>query len=707
MIMNSKAFLVIGTIMVAMLVSFSIGSTGVIAESYIEMTVFPNDVSVCPCSAITPQHVTVNVKNLHYNTDTYAFTLIPPSGWNSQIQDSITLASGEEGMLDLFLVNIDCNVPKGVYSVLVSAESLTRGETTTQTMEIEVLTCRGAEMSVTDNSKDVCFENPLPITYEMSVKNLGKFEETFQLSSPVNWVGFSETEVTLNGGESRSFSVVLNPQDLAAGTHIVPVHARSTNPASTVYYAPIVKNLELEVKDCYDFTANMQPQENTVCLGKTADYSLIIENTGIESDSYSIFVPDWIIAEESTVSLSSGESIAIGIIVMPSTTGSHEVGITVTSVKETGLSMKVVSTAILEECRSVAVIASPSEYTVCGGMPPVSFDISVKNTGTVEATYQLSSILGIFESATMTLAPGETKSTIMEVDMAGLVGDVTITVRASDGDIYDETDINLVLENCYSADLTIIPDSQSVCPYDSVNYTVMLKNTGKLTDSYNVRYGDVTESFDLGPDESQSFMLTFLVPFEEAGIYVVSASTESDHVSLIQTAALSVRTVSECYNGEIDIVETKKIKPCTLDECEAIIVPVDIKNTGGKSVYYALLVEGPDWVHMEPTVLDLGPGETGTAYVYLSPGFGVGESTYTIMVKAESEHFGIVEALDVIVTENLTAEQPDVTLNASVGNITGALIDADRPAWKTIVVAVIALIIIIILAVRFILLVKK
>ncbi|MFC2143806.1 hypothetical protein ACFLQO_00370 [Candidatus Aenigmatarchaeota archaeon] len=250
---------------------------------------------------------------------------------------------------------------------------------------------------------------------------------------------------------------------------------------------------------------------------------------------------------------------------------------------------------------------------------------------------------------------------------------------------------------------------QAVCPYDSVNYFVKLENTGEMSDSYILKYGDVAESVDLEPGNSETFELTFLVPFEEAGAYMVSALADSDHVSLTSTAALNVKTLQECYNAEIDSLNVKRIKPCTIDECDAIAVPVQIKNTGEKPVLYSIIIEGPEWTHFEPTKLNLKSGESGVVYVYLSPDFGVEKDTYSLVIRAESDYLDIIHTMDVVVTDDLTGDGngTDVSLNASTGNITGAIIGGDRPAWKTIVVAVIALIIIIILAIRFILLVKK
>jgi uncharacterized membrane protein len=705
MIMNFKPAGVSSMLMLAVLLVFSHGASA----ADFEMGVFPDSISLCPCSAITPQNIEVSLRNLRATTDSYTFELNVPAGWKSQIQPDITLASGEEGTLDLFLINAGCSVQPGIYDASVRARSATTGYTVTQTMQIEVLLCMGGELSAADSTGESCAETPSPVTYGMTIKNLGKFRDTFRLSASAGWAGFSESEITLEQGESRQFSVALGTEGLPEGTHAVQVYARSADPQSPLYYTPLAATLELEVRDCYDFTADIQPPENTVCSGKSLEYSLIIENTGISDDTYSIFAPNWVSSAESQVSLGPGNKAYVSITATPDTTGSHVFGVTVTSAKVADFGKKAEATVNSAECRSVAVIVSPAEQTVCGGTGPVNFDVSVKNTGTVEATYQLSTSLGTMDRTEFDLTAGGTGTARLTVDTMGILGTVTAAVTASNGAVSDSSDIQLTVENCYSASLEISPESQSICPYDSVMYTVTLRNTGELPDTYTLRYGNETEILELGKGESESFELTFLVPFEESGIYVVSSTAESEHVSVAGTAALSVMEMDACFSAEVKMDDMKVIKPCTVEECETIAFPVEIKNTGQKPATYDLMLEGPEWVYMEPTEFDLEPGDTGKAYFYLSPGFSVGEDAYGVDLKLTSQHLEVYRHMDVIVSEDAGAvsEPGDVKLNVSKGNITGAVIGGERPLWKTVAVAVIALVIVIILALRFILLVKK
>ena len=139
---------------------------------------------------------------------------------------------------------------------------------------------------------------------------------------------------------------------------------------------------------------------------------------------------------------------------------------------------------------------------------------------------------------------------------------------------------------------------------------------------------------------------------------------------------------------------------------------------------------GPDWAFLQPTELFLGSGEEGTLYLYLSPTFGTSRQTYTVSVRASSANSQANLDVSVVVPENIsevTVSEPEVpgepeeptniTINEthpevpSSGNdsslpVTGGAVE-ERPFWKTAAVAIIALIIVAILVLRFVLLLKK
>jgi hypothetical protein len=152
--------------------------------------------------------------------------------------------------------------------------------------------------------------------------------------------------------------------------------------------------------------------------------------------------------------------------------------------------------------------------------------------------------------------------------------------------------------------------------------------------------------------------------------------------------------------------------PCSIDSCETTAIDVNINNTGEETVLFDLSIDGPEWSHMEPTQLFLTDGQSGGAYLYLSPNFETEEKSYSVTIKLDSENVDKIQNVEVIVTNDTSSAacqpgEPGPGNGTEPGGGTGAIVSPDRPLWKTVLVAIIAIIIIIILAIRFILLVKK
>ena len=145
---------------------------------------------------------------------------------------------------------------------------------------------------------------------------------------------------------------------------------------------------------------------------------------------------------------------------------------------------------------------------------------------------------------------------------------------------------------------------------------------------------------------------------------------------------------------------------------------ITIKNTGEQSGTFDIsMTDGPDWAYVEPQEVHLGGQESDSVYLYLSPGYGTPSGTYTVKISAKSDTSSDELAVAVNVPEEIgeAPEQPEkpednVSINVTHPEegapVTGGAVE-ERPFWKTTAVAAIALIIVVILVMRFVLLFKK
>ncbi len=356
-------------------------------------------------------------------------------------------------------------------------------------------------------------------------------------------------------------------------------------------------------------------------------------------------------------------------------------------------------------------------------------------------TITFSTTEGILDKESVTLAPGETSTVTLKVKPPQEEGAENITVVLNDGITLRKIDMKLISTNCYAAEITVQPSAQYACPHTSAVYAVTVKNTGKLNDSFTLDYGVGRETLTLDAGESKTVNITIPIDFEESGVYIVQMSLTSENgIQKSEKATLNVRPMSECYS--VLVMDGN----ATVKTGEATGNAVYIKNTGKVAQTFNLTLKGPEWAYIKPTTASIEPGENETVYVYISPLYATEPGEYTVTVKAASQYAS--GSYDIKVTvpstgqqqpaeeENKTAEetQPEqnesvseenistgqtgtnISLDVTIGEnesegapITGMASESESQPTnpRTIAIAVISLIIIAILAIRFILLFKK
>ncbi len=687
-------------------------SSPALALSNIEISVSTNQqpsntVSACPDSVITSDVLNVVVTNLNEETDTFYLTLdwIENAGF---ILPEITLASGESRKIEPLWLTVPYTMEPGTYTARIKVKSALTGEEKSVDIMVEVLRCRAVDILVKNNYQQMCKERIQPAVYKLTVTNKGKWDETFYITTDSEYAGASDETIYLAPGESKDVDVVVTPPEDVSGVFTVVVTARPTDPRFG--YIKDTETLYLNMVDCYSFIARIIPEEKRTCYGKDADFTLVIENTGLESDVYYISSPDWIEAEEERVEVSKGERKEIKLLATPETTGIMNFTVEVFSQADKEKREHVHAVIISEECRAFEILQADVEKTACSGGFVENYTIQIKNTGPVENTINLHSSYGILDKTQIILSPGEVETVTLTAATPQKEGVVNITLTTSDGVTSKEIEMKLVSENCYKEKLVITPEVQDTCPYTEVEYTVLVENTGKLPDNITLDYGLESKNFILLPGESKKINVKLSVEYEKPGMYSIPVTVTSENVNVSGEIKMNVKPMDECYSVMLydgnATVETGKA------EGKAI----SIKNTGEVLQKFVLSVDGPEWVYVEPRSLVLEPGEEGNAYAYISPPYATPPGNYTVKITASSNHTQGEFEMNVYipgeiaenVTENITPEKT-VTLNVSLGeNETGmpitGMAETEKNEWKTLVVAVIMLIIIIILAARFILL---
>jgi uncharacterized membrane protein len=706
MCLNMKRNLLVFGLAISL--AFAFLNSAAFAESF-EFQVMPSITSACPCSSLTPQNVQVSVHNLYQYPDTYSFTVDAPPGITAQVQQSLVVNQGDTRSLDLFLINIGCSVMPGDYNVVIKAKSGTTGDVLTKTLNLQVLNCYEVQLGVDTRFKDMCIEENASSIFYLTLQNAGKFSDTYDLSSSVSWAVFSDDPVTVDAGKSKTVAMALTPPSGMKGVQTITVSVKSQN-----YYSTDSDTVQLNVQGCYSMTADLQPSQVSICLGEVVTQKLTISNTGTKADTFSVILPNWVTADRASVLIDAKKTADVILTLTPSQKGRTFFNVTAVSVRDPNERAVIPASVDAQECRGVAVIVTPASAYVCQGVE-AGFTVAVKNLGMIQDTFNVTASSGVLEFNKLVLDPKETKEFSLKVANAA-PGNYSVNVKAESDGIYDGDTVSVVVDNCYSASMDMSPQNTSVCAGAAVNYTVAIKNTGKLSDTYTLAVqspiaGNVSRQFTLGPGQVRMEYFTVQTPSDpQANEYAIMVSLHSEHSSASSQSILTVKPKSSCYSVQI----APQAETHLVQICNASTMAVTIKNTGQNRDSYNLSVDGPSWAYISPNVLDLSGGQQQVVFIYFSPCFGAETKVYEIGVKASSAFIQSSQNIAVGVVENLTGMPPitpppagNETNATGGGNVTGLILGLDSNQWKLVAIIIITLIIIIILAARFIMLAKK
>jgi len=610
-----------------------------------------NPLSTCP-KPLTPQDLLIKVKNTGTITDTYSVDVDLPAGWElGLIRSDFSLGAGQTGEINPFLISyIPSNTKPGVYKIdIIVKSSNNPTDTMVKSVYIDILSCHSVDIEVVDNVKSTCKENPGETVYNMKVKNNGKYSETFDIVSSEGWASPSMNKITIGVGETKSFDVTLSPPSGLSGSQnvIVTIKSKTT-------YAENSKTLTLNLEPCYAVSAILNPTSKQACLGDSATFDLTVKNLG-KADSFIITTPDWIDSSLKNLQLGDGEQKTFSLTANPTELGSAAFDVSIDSDFSV---TEVVGTVSTEECRDVTVFLFPDDKTACMG-DVVEYTITIKNTGKKGDTFDITTTYGTPEVSSVEVGAGQTKSIDYIFDTEGLTGNLIVGVKAksSNSEIFDQASSKLVLEECYSASVDIVEEQQDVCPFFDTSFTVLVKNTGKMVDSYNLKVDKHTEIFSLNPGETKNIDVPILANVD-SGEFTITAELASNHVTLTDTANLRVKTSNECFSSEVVRASNGAI---VVEEQKGVVVPIKIRNVGDQGNSYDVNSDGPEWTFLRPTTVDLGPKDENNVYLYLLPPLGTPSGEYEIIITAESlQTSSSMNMMVEVISGTPPEEQPEV-----------------------------------------------
>ncbi len=368
-------------LLAAFMLFFALASLQVSAYPEAGIAVIQEVDSVCPCSTLSSEDVSLMVTNLDDKEATYNLALNLPDDkkWSGFIVPEVTLSGGESMTVPIF-VTPSCSVSPGDYSIGVLASSDVSGKITEDEFQIEVSKCRWVGIEADDY--EVC--QGKESSFEVMLVNDGKENERVKLTTNAEWAVFPVDVFDVESGEETTAELVLSPPSDLEGTGDLTIMLESE-----ISYFADEETVEVDVLKCYGTELSVVPDVDDVCPCKTAEFMLQVNNTGLYTDNYTIDYGGLI----EKIGIAEGESAEVLLSIdvpCDREAGDYPLDIAIDSEDPNAPveSSVIVEVYPLDECYAVAVISDGMPETLNVG-ESVAYIVAIGNAGKFAQTYDI------------------------------------------------------------------------------------------------------------------------------------------------------------------------------------------------------------------------------------------------------------------------------------------------------------------------------
>ncbi len=547
------------------------------------------------------------------------YTIHSDSKWVTVAPDTVSLGAGESVPVYVYITP-DCTSPPKDYALDINAKS-DAGLSASQQITTTILQCHNVALNVYPSVGSACLGEPAHFT--VNVTNNGKASEDFTISTTS---GTLQTEkITLERGQTKTIKLDIPVNDTKSEVTV------SVQSAST--YAGNSKTLVLNGIGCYSAGLALAPESKSVCLKDTANYSVMLKNTGVREDSYQIDSSMGALSSR-YLTLVPGEEKQVMLSASSDREGNYSFDITATSGRAKATT-RGTFTAI--QCRNVEASIAPREETVCKGFG-VNYSVEIKNSGMLDDTYSLASDIGRLEKENISVKKGESSKASLIIPGNVLLENNTVNIKAvslGDSAISATAKSLLYTENCYNvSSLAAVPEDR-ICAGKTAIFDIEIQNAGKLADDYAIdtSFGGISKKYiTLAPQEKETVWVAIPTELNDSGKKEVIISISSKNSNAMQNLSLQIEPAKDCYGFSV------LAKNDTLFTNDSIgrLFEITLQNAGRESTNFTAELDGPDWAYISPMKFTVRSGENTTIYVYAAPSFGTKDDAYLMEIKVNN-----------------------------------------------------------------------
>jgi len=565
------------------------------------------------------------------------------------------------------------------------------------------------------------------LNYVVTVKNTGALDDNYDLtvSDNAGWgPTLLENLLRVPAGENRqttlSVKVPANALGCTKDNITVTATSRADNAVkdndACIAHAKIIRNVNVSILPSY--------QENLP--GENLIYTVMVGNEGNIADNYTLEITDnlgWsLMLENNSLAIPPFENRTTKLTVTipenaPLCTNDN-IRVVATSQENENVSAENSCIAHAQVVRGVSVSIWPSYQSGTPGAT-INYTVTVKNTGNAMGSYGLQKgddlgwTLVLSQTLLENIQPNENKTATLNVTIpiyaAGCTVD-NIWVAASameNADVKDNENCQAHAAVVRSVDVSISPSENSGVSGTTLTYTVTVKNTGNVEDTYDLTVSDNAgwgptvslTSLTVPAGENRTAALNVTVSTNAMGCtndtITVTATSRADNTVRDNDSCIAHATIVRGVEVLISPSYQSGLNGVTLDYI------VTISNMGNVEDTYSLAsADNAGWVPtVSPSSLTVPPWEDRTATLRVTvPSNAIGCTRDNVTVTATGTgvsnsasciaHATIVRRVDASISPSYQSEAQGSALSYTVtitntGNVVDsyALTVSDEENW--------------------------
>ena len=227
--------------------------------------------------------IPVKITNIGTVENTYSIKTTGPN-WIISDQKSLKISPNQEKTFNLIAqppLKTQGNFSSSL-EILSEKGAISKGID----LDLKVDSCYGSSISLEKAQDQIC--NSFKNTYKVSVKNTGKFKNTFNiiLVAPT-WVKIDKTQVTLNASEQTDLILEVSPPaDAKASTYSIIVKMQDS--LNKIENQETLSLTTISQEDCYKPFVSSEKDDISIPQDTAATLLFTIENKGLITADYVI-----------------------------------------------------------------------------------------------------------------------------------------------------------------------------------------------------------------------------------------------------------------------------------------------------------------------------------------------------------------------------------------------------------------------------------